>query len=148
MASYQGMINMLQLKEFPTIPSFKSQNGFSMIELLVTILVFSIGLLGIASLQTHGLRMTRDAGLMTQASLLANNIAEKMRSNILGGACRCSLSQSELSDWNKNIQLSLPNGLGVVNSLNKKHTITVTWTESPDSLLAQSRRSYELVVRI
>mgnify|MGYP000459214901 CR=1 FL=1 len=139
---------MLQLKELPSISSFKYQHGFSMIELLVTVLVFSICLLGIASLQTHGLRMTRDAGLMTQASLLANNIAEKMRSNILGGACLCSLSQTELSDWNKNIQSFLPNGLGVVNSLNQKHTITITWTESQDSLLAQSQRSYELVVRI
>jgi len=53
-----------------------------MIELLVTVVILSIGLLGMAAMQLTGLRSTNGATHRTQATLLANDIAERMRANI------------------------------------------------------------------
>lgn len=58
-----------------------SQKGFSMIEMLVALLIFSIGLLGIASLQTRGQQFNHAAYLRTQATFLAYDIMDRMRAN-------------------------------------------------------------------
>jgi type IV pilus assembly protein PilV len=60
----------------------RNSAGVSMIEILVTIVVLSIGLLGMAALQLTGMRSTNSATYRTQATLLANDIAERMRANI------------------------------------------------------------------
>ncbi|HEY5602339.1 MAG TPA: type IV pilus modification protein PilV [Gammaproteobacteria bacterium] len=60
----------------------RNSTGVSMIEILVTIVVLSIGLLGMAALQLTGMRSTNSATYRTQATLLANDIAERMRANI------------------------------------------------------------------
>ena len=52
-----------------------------MIEVLVTMVVLSIGLLGMATLQITGIRSTNSSTFRTQATLLANDIVERMRSN-------------------------------------------------------------------
>lgn len=146
-----------------------SQRGFSMIELLVTVLVFAIGLLGVASLQTTGMRLVRDADLMGHASMLASSMADKMRGDIVTAAgysgidgtdvtCQdttatppppeCTAEQEDLIAWNEEIEDFLPGGSGSVNSVGNIHTITVTWTESQDSDQANQQRNYNLVVRI
>jgi len=116
------------------------QHGFSMIELLVAMLIFSIGLLGIASLQVTGMRMTRDAELMGRASLYVSSMAEKIRAN--------PSVLVDTVDWNQTIQMALPNGFGEVTTVNRTHTISVSWLESPDSILENSRRTYELVIQL
>lgn len=55
--------------------------GFTLIEVLVAVLVLSIGLLGIAGLQTRSLQFNGDAYYRTQAQLLATDLAERMRAN-------------------------------------------------------------------
>lgn len=57
--------------------------GFTLIEILVAILVLSIGLLGMASLQLLGMQSTQSAASRTQASILAYDLAERMRNNRL-----------------------------------------------------------------
>lgn len=52
-----------------------------MVEVLVTMLVLSIGLLGMAALQLNGLRSVNSASYRTQATLLLSDIAERVRSN-------------------------------------------------------------------
>jgi len=64
--------------------SYKSQQGFSIIEVLISILVISIGLLGMAGLQTTGIQQSHNSYLKTQASLLAYDMADRMRSNLQG----------------------------------------------------------------
>ena len=56
--------------------------GFSMIEVLVTLVVLSIGLLGLAALQLTSLRSVNSASYRTQATLLIDDIAERMRINV------------------------------------------------------------------
>lgn len=60
------------------------QGGVSLIEVLVAVLVFSIGLLGLAALVIVSLRSTQTAYLRTQASVLAQGMADRMRANSIG----------------------------------------------------------------
>lgn len=55
--------------------------GFSLIEVLVALLVLSIGLLGLAALQTTGLAFNHQSYERTQAVLQAYDIIDRMRAN-------------------------------------------------------------------
>ena len=55
--------------------------GFTLIEVLITILVMGIGLLGFALLQTMNLRFSQSANYRTQATNLATDLLDKMRMN-------------------------------------------------------------------
>lgn len=61
-------------------------NGFTLIEVLVTVVVVSIGLLGLAGLQINGLRANMSSEARSKATLLASDIVERMRANTLGVA--------------------------------------------------------------
>lgn len=65
---------------------FKNQCGMTLIEVLIALLVLSIGLLGIAGLQLTGLRENQNAQYGTQAIYLANDMADRMRANPAGVA--------------------------------------------------------------
>jgi len=53
--------------------------GFSLVEVLVAMLVLAIGLLGLAALQTQGVRFNHDALVRTSATNLASDIMDAMR---------------------------------------------------------------------
>ena len=62
------------------------QSGFTLVEVLITIVVVSIGLLGVAGLQISGLRANMGSEARSKATILANDIVERMRANPLGVA--------------------------------------------------------------
>jgi type IV pilus assembly protein PilV len=64
----------------PRISRSRSR-GFTLIEALVSLLVLSIGLLGVASLQLSSLRANSSAAARSQATFLAYDIADRMRAN-------------------------------------------------------------------
>lgn len=59
----------------------KKQDAFTLIEILIAVLVLAIGLLGMAGLQTTGVRSNHSAYLRSQATVLANEIIDRMRAN-------------------------------------------------------------------
>lgn len=59
----------------------KAQHGMGLIEVLVAVLILAIGLLGLAALQTQSLKFNNEAYLRTQATLLAMDIADRLRAN-------------------------------------------------------------------
>lgn len=66
------------------MPCFRTEGkeqGFTMIEILVTLFILAIGLLGLAGLLFEGMRNNQGAYLRTQASVLAYDMADRMRSN-------------------------------------------------------------------
>ncbi len=65
-------------------PSRRAVLGVSLIEVMVAILVFSVGLLGIAMLQMRGAQFTKESGSRTSAIILARSLAESMRANPQG----------------------------------------------------------------
>ena len=58
--------------------------GFTLIEVLITVVILSIGLLGMAGIQIQGLRGTSSSTVRSQATILANDIAERIRMNLDG----------------------------------------------------------------
>lgn len=63
------------------VSSLKGQGGFSLLEVLVAVLVLSVGLLGIAGLHVFGLRSNLEAQFRTQATFLAQEMADRIRAN-------------------------------------------------------------------
>jgi len=60
----------------------RENHGFSLIEVLVSLVILAIGLLGLAMLQTTGLRYNTNSYSRTQATYMAYDLAERMRANV------------------------------------------------------------------
>ena len=60
----------------------RSQTGFSLFEVLIALLVLSIGLIGLATLQAQGIRSNYSASSRSEATFLAADIADRMRANM------------------------------------------------------------------
>ena len=134
--------------------SRNKQQGFTLLEVLIALLVLSIGLLGLAALQTIGLRSNEMASMRTTATMLAYDISDRMRANPQGtidsnykigsGAVvetvdctseNCDpeeLATFDLSQW-KTALARLPGGQGDITQIAGPplvHTITVRWDEN------------------
>ena len=57
------------------------QTGFSTIELLISLVIMSIGVLGMAGLQLVSMQQNRSALLQGEAIMLANDILDRIRAN-------------------------------------------------------------------
>ena len=62
----------------------KSQAGFTLIEVLVATVILSLGLLGLAGMQTAAMRYNQSAYFRSQAVAVANDIIDRMRTNQTG----------------------------------------------------------------
>lgn len=120
-----------------------SQRGNTLIEVLVALLVLSIGLLGVAGLQLTSLRNNRSAHLRSQAQVMAYDITDRMRANrqlaVDTGAYNIAigipatggtLAGDDLVRWKEAILNSLPSGDGSVQVVNTNVVlITVQWVD-------------------
>ena len=64
-----------------TQPHCRSANGFTLIEVLVALVVITVGMLGVAVLYVEGLRMNRTSLYRTTAVALATDMSERIRAN-------------------------------------------------------------------
>jgi type IV pilus assembly protein PilV len=62
------------------------ENGYTLIEVLVALGILAIGLLGLAALQTTGLRFSHESYERTQAVIQTYDIIDRMRANRAPGA--------------------------------------------------------------
>ena len=129
-----------------------NQTGFSMIEVLVTVLILSFGLLGMANLITTGMRANTAAQFRSIATQQTLDMADRMRANLAGVragsydaiaasipaandcfAAICDEGQIATYDhtqWNTTNAAVLPNGTGTVaGDLANGFLITLTWIE-------------------
>ena len=67
--------------QFQSTTRNRANGGFTLIEIMVALLVLSIGLLGLAMLQATGLKFNTDSYLRTQATILAYDLIDRMRAN-------------------------------------------------------------------
>lgn len=58
-----------------------SQDGFTLIEVLVAIVILALGASGLAAMQLHTLRMAQQSGFQTSATQFAAELADIMRAN-------------------------------------------------------------------
>lgn len=73
---------MRLLKKVVRFNPKRSQQGATLIEVLISLLLITIGLLGIAATQITSLKMTLSSYQRSQATVLANDIADRLRANI------------------------------------------------------------------
>lgn len=135
------------------------QAGFTMVEVLVALVVLSIGLLGIAALLLKSLQSGRTAVYRTQAVNLAADLADRIRMNrtataaygtlyadvvvevpacdTTGGCSDADLAATDLSRWKATVGQLLPNGEGQVvvtaplgAGEPDNYVITVRWAEA------------------
>ena len=116
----------------------RRQAGLSMVEVLVT-----VGLLGIAGLQLTSVQNTNSAAQRFQATLLAEDILERMRANrsqatvgrynigLGAGVATVGLAADDLTEWRAALA-QLPGGDGGVDLDGNEVTITVQWTDASD----------------
>ena len=119
----------------PPNPSLAFHSGFTLLEVLVAIIVISIGLLGLAGLQARGMQANHSSMLRTIATYQAYDMADRMRANIQGvnsgaynslsgtpsdpgcvstGCTPATMATSDLYSWNTSNAVLLPSGQGVV----------------------------------
>lgn len=60
------------------------QAGMTLIEVMVSVLILAIGLLGAAAIQLNALRYTDSARMTTQASFVAYDMMDRIRANVDG----------------------------------------------------------------
>jgi len=65
----------------PTSACAPRLEGFSLVEVLVALLILSIGLLGLAALQTTSLKYNTGSYFRTQATYFVYDIVDRMRAN-------------------------------------------------------------------
>lgn len=128
------------------------EKGFSLLEVLVALLVLSIGLLGLAALQTTGLKYNQQSYGRTQATLQTYDIIDRIRANKNGntiinstydsvalgaqpGSTNCvttscndnAMAQYDIRSWNISNSTLLPQGQGAVcrGAFNSSYNCTV-----------------------
>jgi len=122
------------------------QSGFTLLEVLVAILVLSIGLLGLAGLMASSIRNNHSAQQRTQATWLAYDVIDRMRVNrpaaiassdnyniALGAASgSAGLAGADITDWKADLANALPAGDGsvAVNSGTRAVTVIIQWNDS------------------
>jgi type IV pilus assembly protein PilV len=127
--------------------NMRTRNGFTLLEFLITLLIVSIGLLGIAGIVSNSLKNNQSAYYRSQAVLLAADIIDRMRANrktaegaspspynLLIGTAPGSgtVPGDDLTDWRTALTETLPSGTGSVDLDNgtKKVTIVVQWDDT------------------
>lgn len=68
------------------IKNHYKQKGSTLIEVLITLLVFAVGMLGMAALQLNALQGSADSAQRSQSTWLLQDIAERIRANPAGTA--------------------------------------------------------------
>lgn len=66
------------------MPNLPSQRGVTLIEVLVALLIFSVGLIGTAGLLVMSARSSQGAYVRTQVTFLAQGMADRMQANPMG----------------------------------------------------------------
>ena len=139
-------------------PRPHQQKGAGMMEVLIALLVLSIGILGLATLQSIGLKYNHQSYQRTQAILQIYDMADRIRSNGPGKAAAynafamagdptgltkdcavagapCTFNERATYDfetWRQSLAAFLgPNAQGSVIRQNAQiHAIRVNWTEN------------------
>ena len=114
----------------------KFSDGYSLIEVMVAVLILSLGLAGMGLLQVINVKNTYNANNRSVAATYAKYMTEQMRANVeayelghfvnattgsanscVGSAANCTpqqLAQDDLSRWQNQLGALLPGGEGII----------------------------------
>ncbi len=135
----------------------RKNRGFTLLEVLVAVVILSVGLLGLAALQTRGQQFSFSAHARTQATILAYDLMDRIRANDnpLDPSISIALSQAngyhqagtlskdcsatpcsptelrdyDVTQWQTRIASALPSGEGEITWNNDVvgYDITIRW---------------------
>lgn len=127
----------------------RPSGGFTLLEVLIALLILSVGLLGIAGLQLTGLRSNHSAYLRSQATILAYDLLDRLRANraqaqsggynitIAGASDLPSISGSptqaatDLNAWGSDLLALLPAAqASVAVAADNTVNVSVSWDDS------------------
>ena len=134
------------------------EQGSSLIEVLITVLIIAIGLLGFAALQTQALRVNYESLQRSLASSMAEDIFDRIRSNVDDAdnyvrdfnddlptvakqcdAVTCIPSEMaswDLRRWMERLQARIPNSDAQITLVNRLLTIEISLIEQTESQFA------------
>ena len=145
--------------------TMNKSNGFTLIEVLISLVVLSLGLLGLAALQASSLRSNQGAYYRSQAAQFAYNIADRMRANVveaskgatskyittdvddavaksvcttLNGNCSsANMAENDLYESYENLVLELPLVQADIlfDATDNVFTVTLQWDENRDGVV-------------
>jgi type IV pilus assembly protein PilV len=130
-----------------------TQEGMTLVEVLVALVILGVGLLGAAAFQLNALKYTDSARMTSQASFIAYDLMDRIRANATADYTIAPPASGnpdvtrdqDLFDFNTNIVSSLgASAMGSITVNQKVYTITITWDDSRAANTADSRRSFVL----
>lgn len=136
----------------PCIISAQSyQRGINLVEVMVSLVILSMGLLGLVTLQGLGTQYSNKSYFRTQAIVQAYDIIDRMRANLSAastgdythdpmpedystdcGRDGCStrdLAHYDLVNWNTHNARLLPDGAGLITRQGDVFTVKINWRE-------------------
>ncbi|MFW6236687.1 MAG: type IV pilus modification protein PilV [Desulfovibrionales bacterium] len=118
-----------------------AEQGYTLLEILISLMILALGLLGLAGLQMQGVRDNHSSLLRSQATFLAADILDRMQANRaqaldgeydvdLGDAPSSSgIIQTDLVQWRSAIATALPQGDGSIEVDDGTATIVIRWQD-------------------
>ncbi len=126
----------------------RRQHGVSMIELLVALVIFAFGMLGMAGLQTRALQYGQSSLHRSQATALADDLIDRLRTdrttavtassawntdfiNTAASITGTTFADTDLKDWKTQVEALLPSGAAKIEiTVGGDVTVTLRWDES------------------
>lgn len=148
--------------------------GFTLVEVLIALVVLSIGLVGMGALMIQGHQFTRSSLHRSQATFLVYDIVDRMRANGAGvqadhydattpglvAACKAGgctalqMAQNDVQEWLNAVQTALPGGCGSLRDIGTgEFEVMIQWQEiggdAPDCVppLAGNPAEFRTVVQ-
>lgn len=143
----------------------KKARGVGLVEVLVTLLLLSIALLTLTTLQSRSLQYNQGAYFRSQANILAGDILDRMRNNrglltsynvtaatydLEGDPVTGTLAAVDVDQWRRALATSLPDGQGGIScAATNICLITISWSELNHSgQTAEDRTSFTYSARL
>jgi type IV pilus assembly protein PilV len=134
------------MKTLAISPHRRRASGFTLIEVMISILIFSIGVLGTVALQARAAQFAEQNGDRSRAAVLANEMVSS-----LWAFQSATPDPTFLSNWKLRVSNSaasgLPNGSGSVATTGNTAVVTITW-KAPSVSNGAPSNSYATTVVI
>lgn len=117
------------------------QSGFSLLEVLITLVIIAIGMMGFAAMMLNSMKNNRMAMQRSTATFYAYDIIDCMRVNPNGNYTRefadaipsdtsTSVADKDLHLWLTALSAGLPSGAAKITILGNTVTVQIRWAES------------------